>query len=61
MKIKMILPAVSVADAVAMRDRIKGLILEKGEDCFMTDGGVAIVTENPARVSLELMAEGFID
>lgn len=61
MKIRMTIPAVSILDAIAMRDRIKGVILQGDETAVIADGGVLITTGDPARVSLELMAEGIID
>ncbi len=53
------IPAADVEDAIAVRDRIKGLILVQGETAVIVNGGVAIRTENPVRVCLELQAEGF--
>jgi hypothetical protein len=53
------IPAADVEDAIAVRDRIRGLILVKGETAVIVNGGVAIRTENPVRVCLELQAEGF--
>ena len=53
------IPAFDVDDAVEVRDRIKGLILVEGETATIVNGGVAIRTENPVRVCLELQAEGF--
>lgn len=59
--IKIILPAVDVKDAIAVRDLIKGVILQDNETAVIVNGGVAITTDNPVRVCLELQAEGFID
>lgn len=53
------IPAMDVEDAVEIRDRIKGLILVPGETAVIVNGGVAIRTENPVRVCLELQGEGF--
>ena len=53
------IPATDVEDAIAARDRIRGLILVQGETAVIANGGVAIRTENPVRVCLELQAEGF--
>ena len=60
----------ALGDAIAVRDRIRDLILVKGETAVIVTGdvaircpypavGVAIRTENPVRVCLELQAEGF--
>jgi hypothetical protein len=57
--IKIILPAANVEEAIAIRDRIKGIILVRGETAQITDGGVAITTANPTRVCLELQGDGF--
>jgi hypothetical protein len=61
MQVTITIPVNHLESAIAIRDRIRGLILVKGESASITTGGVAIKTDNPARVSLELMAEGFID
>ena len=52
-------PVSGLEDAIAIRDRIKGLILVPGETAVIVNGGVAIRTENPVRVCLELQGEGF--
>lgn len=57
--IKIIIPAQNVEEAIAVRDRIKGLILQKGETAVIVDGGVAITTDNPVRVCQELESDGF--
>lgn len=58
--VKILIPAVTVEEAIAMRDRIKGLILQDDDQAMIADYGVAINTRNPVRVCLELQAEGFI-
>lgn len=57
--IKIIIPAFDVDDAIDVRDRIQGSILVKGETAVIVNGGVAITTDNPVRVCLELQADGF--
>lgn len=59
--ITIIVPAFDVDDAVEIRDRIKGLILrvDSTDSAVIVNGGVAIRTEDPVRVCLELQAEGF--
>jgi hypothetical protein len=58
--IKITIPAVSVREAVDIRDRIQSVILVKGETAVIGDGGVVITTDNPVRVCLELQGDGFI-
>jgi hypothetical protein len=55
------IPAADLEDAIAVRDRIKGLILQGKETAVIVNGGVAVRTEDPVRVCLDLQAEGFID
>lgn len=57
--IKIIIPAFDVDDAIDVRDRIQGLILQEDETAVIVNGGVAITTDNPVRVCLELQGEGF--
>lgn len=57
--ITIIIPAHSVEEAVAVRDRIKGLILVAGETATIADGGVAVRTDDPVRVCQELEKDGF--
>ncbi len=57
--IKIIVPAATVEEAIAVRDRIQGCILVRGERAQITDGGVEITTDNPVRVCLELQGDGF--
>lgn len=57
--IQIILPAHSVEAAVAIRDRIQGLILTKDETAAIVNGGVAVSTEDPVRVCQELQKDGF--
>jgi hypothetical protein len=61
MKVTITIPSACLVDAISMRDRIESIILQDDETASITAGGVAIRTANPARVSLELMAEGLID
>ena len=58
--IKIIIPAATVDSAIAIRDRVRGIILQDRETASIVDGGVAITTENPVRVCLELQADGFV-
>lgn len=59
--ITIILPAQDVEHARELRDMIRGVILPVGstDSAVIVDRGVAIRTENPVRVCLELQAEGF--
>lgn len=57
--IKITLPAYTVDDAIAVRDRVKGLILITGETAVIVNGGVTICTDDPLRVCKELSEEGF--
>ena len=59
--IKIILPAPTVDDAIGIRDRIRGLILEGTDRIALVDGGVMIITEDPLRVCQDLEADGFVD
>lgn len=59
--IKITLPAPTVDDAIEIRDRIRGLILEGTDRVSMVDGGVMISTEDPLRVMRDLAEDGFID
>ena len=52
-------PVSGLEDAIEIRDRIKGLILIENETAVIVNGGVAIRTEDPVRVCLELQGEGF--
>jgi hypothetical protein len=55
------IPATDLNDAIAVRDRIRGLILRDSDTAVIVTGGVAVRTEDPVRVCLDLQAEGFID
>lgn len=57
------LPAYNVQDAISLRDRIRGIILNVNskDSASIADGGVAIRTENPVRIIKDLQEEGFID
>jgi hypothetical protein len=57
--IKIIIPAADIDDAVAVRDRIRDLVLISGETAYIGFGGVVITTANPVRVCTELEADGF--
>ena len=57
--IKIVLPAVSVEDAIAVRDRIRELILIEGETASIVNSGVSIATNDPVRVCMELERDGF--
>lgn len=57
--IKIVIPAMSVEDAIAVRDRIRDLILIEGETAFIGDTGVVISTKDPVRVCIELKRDGF--
>ena len=58
--IKIIIPAATVDSAIAIRNRVRDIILQDNETVSIGDGGVAITTENPVRVCLELQADGFV-
>ena len=58
--IKIIIPAATVDSAIAIRNRVRDIILQDNETVSIVDGGVAITTENPVRVCLELQADGFV-
>jgi hypothetical protein len=58
--IKIIIPAATVDSAIAIRNRVRDIILQDNETASIVDGGVAITTENPVRVCLELQADGFV-
>ena len=57
------LPAYDIEDAINLRDRIRGIVLHvKSKDsASIVDGGVAIRTEDPARIIKTLEEEGFLD
>jgi hypothetical protein len=57
--IRIVIPAVTVAEAVAVRDRIRGLILQDDDRASIVDGGVAVSTRDPLRVVRELAEDGF--
>jgi hypothetical protein len=59
--IKIILPALTVDDAIGIRDRIKGLILEGTDRVALVDGGVMVMTEDPVRTVRDLSEDGFFD
>lgn len=57
--IKIIIPASTIHEAISIRDRVRGIVVQEDEQCYISDGGVTIVTPDPVRVCLELQAEGF--
>lgn len=57
--IKIVIPVSNVDDAIAVRDRIRGIILIEGETASIVDTGVAISTKDPVRVCMELERDGF--
>ncbi len=59
--IKIVLPANTVDAAVAVRDRVQGLIAEGTDRVYIGDHGVVIETDQPVRVIKELEQDGFID
>jgi hypothetical protein len=59
--IKIVLPANTVDAAVAVRDRVQGLIVQGTDRVYIGDGGVVIETDQPVRVIKELEDDGFID
>jgi hypothetical protein len=59
--IKIIIPVASVEEAVEVRDRIRGLILQGTDNAYIGDGGVVIATKFPLRVMQDLAADGFVE
>jgi hypothetical protein len=57
--IRIVIPTVTVAEAIAVRDRIRGLILQGDDRASIVDGGVAVSTRDPLRVVRELAEDGF--
>ena len=59
--IKIIIPAASVEDAIAIRDRIRGCVLQDDDTVSVTNGGVVITTKYPLRLMEDLADDGFIE
>jgi hypothetical protein len=59
--IKIVLPATDVDQAVVIRDRVRGTVLEVTDRAYIGTGGVWIETADPVRVVRDLAYEGFID
>lgn len=59
--IKIIIPVASLEEAIEVRDRIRGLVLQDDDTAYIADGGVSISTKSPLRVAKSLVEEGFAE